>query len=168
MLVDLLVVIRSTLLCLHDAVMWSVATQFVSPAFSSWLTSGECSALLCIMASIGGGSTTSPGLQDEESIESKTDASVKETASHSGKAELHAESKTGSQPHIGLGIDSISTLMFHHPTHQVAAALLGCDHLPLMHHVCAIWILVGKADLPAQPLYYVHMLSGCAHRCWSG
>ena len=113
-LLDLLMANRSTLRCLHDAVMWSAATQPVLPAIFTWLTSGEfeCSALQCIMASIGGGRPTSPGLQDE-------DASVTETACHSGKAELHAESKTVSRPHIGLGIDSISTLMFHHPTHQV-------------------------------------------------
>lgn len=112
------------------------------------------------MASLGGGSTTSPGLQDEESIESKADASVKETASHSGKAKLHAESKTGSQPHIGLGIDSISTLMFHHPTHQVAATLRGCDHLPLMQCVCAISCQsdFSRQSIPACPASLL-----CAH-----
>lgn len=144
------------------------------PAFFTWLTSGEfeCSALQCIMASIGGGSTTSPGLQDEKFIESKADALVTETACHSGKAELHAKSKMGSQPHIGLGIDSISTLMFHHPTHQVWPPYLACNHCPSMQSVCATSYQrscsKGIAYLPAQPLYYVHMLDVCAYRCWSG
>lgn len=164
---------HSTLRCLHDAVMWSAATQPVLPAFFTWLTSGEfeCSSLQCIMASIGGGSTTSPGLQDEEFIESKADASVTETACHSGKAELHAESKTGSQPHIGLGIDSISTLMFHHPTHQVwppcwAVTVVHQCNVSAQFHIRLV--SRGIAYLPAQPLYYVHMLDVCAYRCWSG
>jgi hypothetical protein len=80
----------------------------------------------------------STGLQDE-ATESKADASVKETASCSGKAKLHAESNMGSQPHIGLGIDSISSLMFYHPTYKVATILLGYDNLPQMHVACATY-----------------------------
>ena len=57
-----------------------------------------CSALNKILASLGGTISGSEG---------------------SGQDPTHAQSSAKAQPRVALGIDSLTMLMFHQPTHQV-------------------------------------------------
>lgn len=63
-----------------------------------YLTALLCSALNEVLASLGDTTSGSKG---------------------PGQGHKHAQSSAKAQPRVALGIDSLTMLMFHHPTHQV-------------------------------------------------